>query len=377
MLKLILRFFGLLICCFCSSPAGAQSLIIKGRILDELTNEAIPFVNILVQGTQIGCASDSLGKFQLQTTGGRKRDTLLVSAIGYEVQKVPISPLSDQYLSIELKSAAINLKEAIIKPGENPAFRILRKIITNKPYYNPEQLDAYQYKVYHKVEFDMNNFTEKIKKNIFLRSFNFIFNNADTTADGVNYLPILLTESSSEFYFRKDPLTRRELVKARRSVGLKGPKIMKFAEDMYLAPDIYKEFVLILDKNFPSPINNNYKAAYRYYLIDSLFLNNTYCYYLQFKPKQKEDIAFTGEMYVDASTYAILQIDLSFSITANVNFVRNYWIRQQYEKVDSMHTMLHKSQVIGDFTVVENSKEMTGFFGRKTSVYQDYKINHD
>ena len=263
---LTLFIFLIIIC----TSVFAQSVIIKGRIIEEGSSAAIPFVNLVIAGTQTGFTTDSLGQFQFTLKGGRKRDTLLVSTIGYELQKFPLSPLAEQFLLIELKQSIFNLKEAVIRPGENPAWRIMRKLILNKPNNNPDNLDAYEYEVYHKVEFDMNNFTEKTKKNIFLRSFNFIFNNADTTADGITYLPLLLTESTSEMYYRKNPIAKKELVKGRRSVGLKGPKIMKFAEDMYLSPDIYKEYVVILDKNFPSPINDNYKANYRFYLIDSL-----------------------------------------------------------------------------------------------------------
>ncbi len=356
------------------TEVSAQQIILKGRISDEVTGEALPFANLVLQGTLSGTSSDSIGRFQLNLFAGRKRDTLLVSALGYEMQKVAITALAEHFITIELKPSAVNLKEAIIRPGENPAFRIMRKVIAAKAKNNPESLEALEYEVYHKVEFDMNHFTEKIKKNLFLRSFNFIFNNADTTADGVNYLPILLTESNSENYYRKNPPTTKELVKGRRSVGLKGPKIMKFAEDMYIAPDIFKEFVVILDKNFPSPIIDNFKNHYRYYLIDSLYLNGEKHFYIQFKPKQSQDIAFTGEMYIRDSSFAVTQIDLSFSINANVNFVRNYWIRQEYHEIENT-LLLHKSQVIGDFTVVENSKEMTGFFGKKTSVYRNYKIN--
>lgn len=349
--------------------------MVKGRVTEENSGMALPFVNLLIQGTTNGSTTDTLGNFQLALLSGRKHDTLLISSMGYEIQKIPISPLGNLFLNIELKPTSVNLKEAIIRPGENPAFRILRKVIANKSLNDPENLQSYAYDVYHKVEFDMNNFTEKIKQNLFLRSFNFIFKNADTTADGVNYLPILLTESNSEIYYRNNPPIHKELVKARRSVGLKGPKIMKFAEDMYLSPDIYKEYIVILDKNFPSPINDNYKSNYRFYLTDSLVFQGKRCYLIQFKPKQKESIAFTGQMYIADTSFAVARIDLEFSITANVNFVRSYWIRQDYAQIDGKHNMLLKSQVLGDFTVVENSKEMTGFFGRKTSEYRNFKIN--
>ncbi len=353
----------------------SQAINIKGRIVDIQSGEPIPFVNIVVKGSLAGWVSDSTGNFLFQVPTGRKRDTLLISALGYEMQLVPLSPLSEQYLHIELQPNLVHLKEAIIRPGENPAFRIMRKLIENKGIHNIENKSAYEYDAYHKVEFDLNNFTEKTKRNIFLRSFSFIFENADTTADGVNYLPILLTESYSSIYYRKNPLARKELIKGRRSVGLKGPKIMKFAEEMYLSPDIYKEFIVILDKNFPSPLNDNYKAHYRFYLLDSLLLDGKRCYYLQFKPKNKADIAFSGEMYVEDSSFVVKQITLEFSISANVNFVRNYWIRQDYERKDEKHTILVKSKVIGDFTVMENSSEMTGFFGKKTSEYRNYKFD--
>lgn len=357
------------------SNAHAQSIRIRGVVLDASSGEPIPFANGILEGTQSGFSADSSGRFQFQISEGRKRDTLLISAMGYTLQKEAILPMSDQYFTIELSPTLVNLKEAIIRPGENPAFRILRKVIAAKQSNYIETAESYQYECYHKVEFDMNNFTEKTKQNVFLRSFNFIFNNADTTDDGVNYLPILLTESNSEVYYRKQPQAMRELVKARRSVGLKGPKIMKFAEDMYIAPDIYKDYVVVLDKNFPSPLHDNYTADYRYYLIDSLLVEGDSCYYLQFKPKLKEAVAFTGEMYILKNTFALKQIDFSFSISANVNFVRNYWIRQNYMLHANRYNVLSKSQVIGDFTVLENSSEMTGFFGRKSSEYKNYKFD--
>ena len=351
----------------------AQVAKFKGRVISERDEQAVPYANVLIKGTNEGTACDSLGKFQLSTNG--RPDTLFVTAMGYHSMSIPLSPLADQTIIIRLVPTEYNLNEVIIRPGENPAFEILRKAIAHKPQNNPEELEAYEYEAYHKVEFDLNHFTDKIRKNIFLRSFSFIFDNTDTTADGVTYLPILFNESSSDVYFRKTPRVKKEFVKGRRSVGLKGPKIVQFVQDMYLHPNVYDNYVIILDKNFPSPLNDNYKSNYKFYLIDSVYIDKQKCYYILFVPKVKQDIAFTGEMYIEDSSYSVKRIDLQFSIEANVNFVRNYWIRQEYEKIDGSHSMITKSQVIADFTVAENSKELTGFFGRKTSSFRNYKTN--
>ncbi|MBP6335249.1 MAG: carboxypeptidase-like regulatory domain-containing protein [Bacteroidia bacterium] len=347
---------------------------IKGRVINESTEEPVPYANVLLKGSNTGASCDSLGKFNFSTSG--RPDTILVSAMGYIMQVVPLSPLPDQTIVVRLIPSEYSLNEVTIRAGENPAFEILRKVIANKSFNNPENLEAYEFEAYHKVEFDLNHFTDRIRQNIFLRSFSFIFDNTDTTADGVTYLPILFNESTSEVYYRKNPKVNKEIVNGRRSVGLKGPKIVKFVEDMYLYPNIYENYVLILDKNFPSPINDNFKANYKFYLIDSLYLGNERCYHIQFSPRVKQDVAFTGEMYIEDSGYSIKQIDLQFSIEANVNFVRNYWIRQEYTKMDGTYSMIEKSQVIADFTVAENSEELTGFFGRKTSSFRNYKINN-
>jgi len=353
--------------------ANGQSMKISGRIINEESGEPVPYSNIVTKSTLSVTLADSTGHFKLTIIG--RRDTLLVSALGYINDTIPISPLADHQLTIPLTPGAFNLSEVTVKMGENPAFEILRRVIANKPFNNPEEKDAYEYEVYHKVEFDLNNFTENIKRNIFLRSFSFIFDNTDTTSDSIPYLPILFNESLSDFYYRKNPPVLKEVVKGRRAVGLKGPKIVQFAQDMYLTPNIYNDYVQILDKNFPSPLSDNYKSNYKFMLLDSIEFKGSHCYHISFHPKLKTDVAFTGEMYIEDSTWSVKQIDLSFSISANVNFVRNYWIRQEYDKVDGNHSMMMKSQVIADFTVAENSKELTGFFGRKTSTYRNYNVN--
>ena len=358
---------------FAAGTLRAQSLKISGRIVDVSNGEAIPFANVVMKSTHTGTSADSAGRFRLTITG--RRDTLLVSALGFISDTVSVSPLTDESLTIPLEPNAFHLQEVTVKMGENPAFEILRKVIANKSINDPDEKEAYEYEVYNKVEFDLNNFTDRIKRNIFLRSFSFIFDNTDTTSDSIPYLPVLFTESLSDFYFRKNPPVLKEVVKGRRAVGLKGPKIMQFAQDMYLNPNIYKDYVVILDKNFPSPVSDNYKSNYKFMLLDSGEFRGARCYHLSFHPKVKADAAFTGEMYIEDSTWAVKQIDLSFSIAANVNFVRNYWIRQEYGRADSGAMMMTKSRVIGDFTVVENSKELTGFFGRKTSMFRNYKVN--
>lgn len=357
------------------SSVSAQKTKIYGSVSDVVTQQSVPFANVLFKGSNVGTVTDSLGNFELETR--RNFDSLQISLIGYRTQVLPVVHGVTEELEILLEPSSYELSEVKVTPGENPAFKILRKVIANKPLNTPERLDAYEYETYHRVRFDLNNFTEKAKKNLLLRPFDYIWDNTDTTEDGVNYLPILLTESNEEYFYRKEPRTKKKVIKGERTFKFfNAPRIMEFVKDMYIDPNIYDNYVVILDKSFPSPINDYYKRNYNFVLDSGIHeIAGFNCKHIYFKPKGKSDVAFTGEMYIDTVTYGVVQVDVEFSIEANVNFVRNYWIRQNYALVDGKQWFLTKSQVLGDFTVIENAKDMTGFYGRKTTEVRNIRMN--
>ena len=360
---------------FSSFSTHAQKTQIYGTVINTETTEPLPFVNVVFQGSRVGTVTDSTGRFFLESA--RKFDSLQVSFVGFHPQIFAVEKGVTEELDIRLVPASVQLNEVTILPGENPAWPILRKVIARKPINRPENLDAFEYEVYHKVRFDLNNFTDKIKRNIFLTPFKYIWENTDTTEDGINFLPMLLTESSEEHYYRKKPLARKEIIKGRRTFKFfQAPRIMEFVQDMYIDPNMYDNFVVILDRSFPSPINDRYKRNYNFLFLDSLVdLNGRSCYHISFKPKGKSDVAFTGEMFIDDEDFALVRMDVEFSIEANINFVRHYWIRHEFEKVENQQWFMTKSAVLGDFTVVENAKEMTGFYGRKNTELRNIKLN--
>lgn len=371
----MLTFFILSFFLFSSTVFAQKTTTIYGSVTDIETNEPIPFVNVVFQNSSVGTLTDSLGNFKLETR--RNFDSLQVSLIGYRTQTLVVNRGVTEEIDIQLAPSSYELGAVVVRPGENPAFKILRKVIANKPQNSPESLDHYEYEVYHRVQFDLNNFTEKIKKNLFLRPFDYMWENTDTTEDGINYLPMLLTESSEEHFYRKSPRSKKEVVKGRRTFKFfQAPKIMEFVQDMYVDPNIYDNYVSILDRSFPSPINDYYKRNYNFLLDTGIYeINGHLCHHIFFKPKGKSDVAFTGDMYIDTVHYAVVKTDLEFSVEANINFVRNYWIQQQYSFIDSTQWFLTSSRVIGDFTVIENSKDMTGFFGKKNTEIRNIKIN--
>jgi len=362
--------------CLLYSAVYAQTISIEGFVKEKGTNEAMPNASLLLKGTTTGATTDTSGYFKLKINKEQvKEDTVIVSSLGYYTAKISISANLGKKMLIELTPQFFNLQELTVKPGENPAWRIMRNIIANKKSNNPDERINYSCKEYSKNRFDLNHFTEKIKKNILVRPFKYIWNHADTTTDGVTYLPVLLVEKTIEHYYKSSPKQKRDYLNAVNTTGLAGPKIMQFVEDLYQAPNFYDNYVVILDKNFPSPLNDNYKNNYRFYLTDSSATGINKIYKINFRPKQNRDLAFIGEMLIDSASSALKDITVRFDIRANVNFVRSFLINQKYEALDHKYWMLTESNVLGDFTVVENSSDLTGFFGHKNSTFRNYIID--
>jgi hypothetical protein len=352
-----------------------QKTLVFGRIVEANSGSPVSYATIAFKGSTEGVYSDEVGNYFLESSG--KQDTVTIAALGYNDTSFTITPGIRQEVNIRLTSAEYNLDEVVVRAGENPAFEILRKVIENKKYNDPEQFQTYQYTSYNKVQFDLNNFTDRIKKDLVFKQFPFIWEYQDTMPNGVRYLPFLFKENVREHYYRKNPTAYKEYITAKRDVQFfRGPKIEAFIKELYLNPNVYENFVVILQKSFPSPINDNFQRYYKYYLTDTLVtLDGLPCHHIRFLPKGKSDVAFTGDMYIHDSTFAVKRIDLNFSIEANINFLRSFYLRIDYEWVNQQKWFAKALKVLADFTVLENSEEMTGFFGKRYSEFKDIRLD--
>lgn len=101
---------------FCVNLLLAQSTI-RGTVTDAETNEPIPGVNIVIQGTTEGTNTDFDGNFSLSTDRAVPF-TLSISSIGFGSQNIEVSS-ADQVLTIALE-AGENLEEIIVSASRRP-----------------------------------------------------------------------------------------------------------------------------------------------------------------------------------------------------------------------------------------------------------------
>jgi len=194
--------------------------------------------------------------FFLETN--KKYDTLIINCIGYISDTIIINIGAYQELNLHLKQESYNIDEIIILPGENPAHRILRNIIKNKKNNDPARFLSYSYEQYTKMRVDINNINPRLKNEKFMKNFSIVFDGLDTSSvTGKIYMPLLMLETLSDFYFQKFPRNKKEDIKAINSSGVKNASVTKFSGQMYLEMNFYENYIDVFDKQFVSPISFN------------------------------------------------------------------------------------------------------------------------
>lgn len=308
-----------------------KETIISGRVTESGSNSGIPFVNVRFKGTFIGGVTDFEGNYTIKST--TPTDSIYVSLIGYKSKSKAVKKGKTQVINFQLSSEAMNLNTIEVRPGINPALRIIKNAINNKSKYNRENLDAVQYISYTKQETDINNVTPKMRKWRIFHDLVDLWDHMDSLAgeDSRANLPVAMSEIISEIYSYKEGEKKHEDVNATKIkfVGMKdGSALSQLQGTDFVNYNFYNNNVSIINKDFLSPIADNAGLFYNYYLIDSSFIDSTKCYEIKCRPKNKRDLAYTGTLWITDTTFAIKQLDLEITKDVNFNLVDHVRIQQ-------------------------------------------------
>ena len=368
----------------CLQVVFGQSIVVYGTTSDAKTGNILPFAKVQFSNSKQATLSDSLGNYKITTPETELSDSIKCNYIGYASSSISIekpgnSSSSDVLINIDfkLKSLFVDFEEITVKaPGELPSTILIRNVIANKANNNKDKLDAYEYRLYNKIQFDLNNVGTDFKSKKLVKKLDVIFNYLDSTDEGNGFLPIILSESVSKYYYKTKPSTKREIIEASQTTGIENLQVNQFLGDMYLELNIYDNIYKIFGKSFISPISNSCQNYYKYYLQDSAFIDKNWCYKLHFIPKRKRDLCFSGDLWVNDSTFAIKRIEASVSPNANLNFVKDFYFRHDFEKVNNAFWMLKKERFIADVKLTKKSK-VYGFYARKFSERTEFIINKE
>lgn len=371
-LSVLLFFFGI-----CSVFAQTK---VSGYVFDE-DDVSVAYANVLFKGSTEGTITNENGRFYLESE--HTYDTLIISFIGYETLEIPLTKKVNYDLKFILKEDAGQLDEVFIvtgkqskKESENPAIGILKKIWERKRQNGLRQFKQYEYDKYEKVEFDINTIDSALIKSKLFRGMEFVFDQVDTSkVTGKTYLPIFINEARSKVFGDNLKKREKEDLKGNKNSGFSNNQIIiDFVDDLYSDFDIYDNYLKFFDKSFVSPLSRTGINTYNYVLRDSTFIDNKWCYNIIYYPRRKNELTFKGNFWVNDTTFAIKEINMQASKSANINWVKEIYIEQEFEVLNDSIFLIKRDYFMSDFAF--NKKEKSrGIYGKRTTLYGNYRFD--
>jgi hypothetical protein len=347
---------------------------VGGVVVDEL-GDPVAFANVLFKNSTEGTISNDDGRFYLES--GNRFDTLVVSFVGYTSREILLSSRATLNMEIVLVEGE-QLDEVVVYVGKqskknNPAIDILRKIWAKKRSNGLQLYDQYRYDEYEKIEFDLNTIDSALMQSKVFRGMEFVFEDLDTSRiTGKTYLPVFINEKFTTVYGDNEMNLDKRVVMGNKNSGFSNNQaIIAFVQDLYTQYDVYDNYIKLFDKSFTSPLSKTGIDTYNYVLADSAYIKDKWCYNIIYYPRRKNELTFKGDFWVNDTTYAIAEINMQVTRSANVNWVKELYIEQEFEVLSDSVFLLKRDYLLTDFALNKKDKSR-GVYGKRTTVYDNY-----
>ncbi len=392
-MRILLKYKPLLLALLLLAPVVAEAqqttTAVQGRVRDAETNEPIPFVQIVFEGTTIGTETDMDGKFSISNTQGLTK--LQFRMMGYEAQSfkaekgktkkrvtVKMVPRGKTLAAVEITAKKGNSKYS---RKHNPAVELVKKVIAHKEENRLEHVDQYHRQVYERLSMSLDDFNPDFEGKRIWRKLNFLEKYIDETEfDATPILCVSMREALAEESYRKDPSLKRRLVKGKRMEGL--DEVMEDEgmdaniQAMFTPVDIYDGDIELMLNHFTSPLSPVLAVTfYKYYITDTTFVDGQKCVELSFVPANQQSYGFTGRMYVSLdpdSTFALTKYVMTVSPHVNLNFVRDLSIVQTFHRDSAGHYLPYRCDTYGRMYI---SKRIQELYVHQMRVYTEYDLS--
>ena len=353
---------------------------ITGVVTDAKTGQPIPFANVRYEKGG-GGQTDTDGNFSLPFKAGR----IYVSIIGYDTKNFKVS--QPGHHQVKLDPTDLSFDEAVVTGRKdkysrknNPAVELMRKVIAAKKNNSLKEHDYYSIDRYSKLTLAFNEMTERVFQEGEFKKFAFLKEHVETCNEtGKLILPLSVDEAVTRYIYRKDPETEKSIVLGKRSTGVNdlintGEIMSTMLQDCFSDVDIYQDDIRLLQYPFTSPISSKTAIGfYRYFIEDTLQVDNEKCIHVSFTPNNSQDFGFSGNLYIVAdSTYRVKRVQMGVPMRTGINFVEGMDITQVYEQLPSGEQVLIKDDMIVQLRL---AKFIQKFQVRRTTEYSNYDFS--
>lgn len=288
---------------------GLQAQVqVSGRVVESGTLEPLSFANLHLSDHR-NFMTDLDGRFAFTAQPG---DKLVCSYTGFD--PLTVNDLS-QNMTIVLTRQTAQLEPVAVSRANNPAMRIIRKTMANKPLNDPRKLRSYQFRCYSKVTAD------------------FLFGKNERDSIQVSQVlgngHIFLTESVTQRRFLAPNYSHDQVLSTRIS-GMKNPPLAALATD-FQPFSFYEDYFKLMDTRFLNPLAKGSLARYTYRLEDENIVGKDTVFTISFRPRKGTTFdGLNGRLYINSNGYAIQQVIARPAESGKTDV----WIRQQYRWVD-------------------------------------------
>ena len=353
--------FVLLVLFAASLSAMAQ---IRGVVIDAQTGDTILYPSATYKGHQIAVSGDARGQFTIDRHDGW---LLTISAVGYQSKEYAIKEGSAAFLNVKLKPDTRTLKGVVVKSRrnrysrkDNPAVELMRRVIAAKKKTDLNNHDFYQYNKYQKITVAVNDIHPSDLDSGFFAKKQWLIDQIETSPYNHKLiLPLSVDETVTQHLYRKDPKSEKDIIMGQQSTGINqfletGDIINTMLKDVFTDVDLYDNQVRLLQHPFTSPIGKDAISFYRYYIEDTVYVDQNLCYHLQFLPNNQQDFGFRGDLYILAdSTLHLKKCVLSIPKRSDVNFIDDLTLTQEYTKLPNGEWVLSVDDMVVELKVAK------------------------
>ena len=364
-----------------AQAAGAQT--ITGVVVEESTGDTIPFPSVQYKKEKIATSGNAYGRFSIKRLNGEK---LTFSAVGYQELTILIGPNTPSEMKITLKTDTKQLKGVTVKTKRskysrknNPAVELMKRVIAAKKRTDLANHDYYQFNKYQKITFAINDIKPTELENEKLKKKKWLINQIETCPyNNKLILPLSVDETVTRNIYRKDPKTEKSIIMGQSSSGVNdlietGDILNNVLKDVFTDVDLYDDQIRLLQYPFTSPIGKDAISFYRFYIVDTVYVDRDKCFHLQFLPNNQQDFGFRGEIWILAdSTLHVKRCNLTLPKKSDVNFVENLQIIQEYTRLPEGDWALTTDDMFVEMSI---AKFLTKAIVIRTTRMSDYAFD--
>ncbi len=304
--------------------------MLSGRIVDAQTGEAVPSATVYAQRNQRGTIADLDGFFRLELK--QLPDSLRISCLGYTPQFIYLTAPTPPEFRVRMQPKASELEAVVIRPGENPAHRLIRSAIASRNRNNPNRLPQYRTRSYNKLHITFNPNRSSVGRDSITEA---------RMEEITQQQHLFLWETVTERIHRR-PDRLKETVIASRTSGLPGLALPLTPTDLQDL-SVYEATLRILSTEYTSPLHPNALNLYYYVLTDTLLDDRDTLFTIEFRPQSRYANGLTGRLQLHSRTWAVASLEAKAPLPADLLLAaRQVSIRQIHRPLNDSTWFPHQ-----------------------------------